>query len=202
METFKETILRLSKTNIKTKGDIFKATADYLEETGKKEVVFQIERKMADYGCPLKLGEVKTMDWYPITIEMAMFFALVEVLDWGEKEIKEFGKNFAKLSFIGRVMVRYFLVSKKTFAQTPKIWRKHMSSGELEVAEIDTEKNYVIFRLKYFDLHPLYCIFLSGIFEKMGTFFPKAEGKEILCEETKCSFRGGPYHEFFIHFAD
>lgn len=195
-ETYQQSLDRIVRYNAKTKGDLLGVSAKYLEKIGKKESIPLIEKRMADFGYPFNLNNVSIMSWYPVEAEMALFFSLIEVLGWDEKNIKEFGKNFTKLSFLERIMARYFITTKKTYAEASNIWRRHMDTGHLETPEYNETGKYCILRLKGLDLHPLYCIFLAGMFETMATYITKA--KKNSCVESKCIFKSEPYHEFIV----
>ena len=193
---FKETIERLRKLDARTRGDLLDVADDYLKKTGKAELLEKIVAKTADYGYSLTFKEIHAMRWYPVAMEIALFFSMIEILGWEEKDIKEFGKSFVKISFIERILAKYFIAVEKTYQQAPVIWRRHMDSGELETHEFNKEKKYCVLRLKGLDLHPLYCIFLAGMFEGMADFIT---GSKInRCQESQCVFRGDDYHEFIV----
>lgn len=195
-ESLKEAIERVGKTDRKTRGDLLEIVGPYLEKIGKKDALPAIEKKMAEYGYPVNFVEVKAINFYPLAMEMACLFAMAEALNWNDDEVKKFGRNLTKLSFIEKILVKYFISIDRTFASAPDIWKKHMNSGELEATLLDKEKKYCILRLRNFDAHPLYCTMLAGMFEMMNVYINKSLDNR--CEETKCTFRGDEIHEFTV----
>jgi len=191
-----ETVKRVAKTGAKTRGDLLIMAEDYLAEIGKKEYFPQIKEKMQEYGYPLDSKEINVMSWYPMAMEISFIFSLVEVLNWGEKEITKLGRDFTRISFIEKIVAKYLLSPQVTFEKANEIWRKHMDTGELESVELNEIEKYAIFRLKNFDIHPIYCQFLCGMLESFCDIVTKS--KENLCRETKCTFRGADWHEFLI----
>ena len=193
---FKETIDRLKKLNARTRGDLLDVADDYLKKTGREKFLDKIVVKTSDYGYSLIFKEIHAMQWYPVAIEVALLFSMIEILGWEERNIKEFAKSFVKLSFLERILAKYFITVEKTYHQASLIWRRHMDSGELETPEFNREKKYCVLRLKGLDLHPLYCIFLTGMFEGMAEFITGSKINH--CRESKCVFKGEPYHEFIV----
>lgn len=196
MENFKETIKRIAKEGYQTRGDLLILIEDYLRKKGLEKFFPKIKEKMAEYGYPLDSKEINIMGWYPLAMEIALIFSLVDVLKWTEKEIKILGKDFTRLSFIEKILTKYLISPQVTFKASQLIWRKHMDKGELEGVELNEKEKYAIFRLKDFHIHPLYCQFLSGMLETFGDYVTGS--KENICQETKCTFKGDSYHEFLI----
>lgn len=196
METFKETIERVSREGYLTRGDLLILIEDYLIKKGKKEFLPQIKEKMKEYGYPLDSKEINIMSWYPLAMEIALIFTLIEVLNWTEKEIKMLGKDFTRLSFIEKILTKYLISPQVTFKASQIIWRKHMNKGELEGIELNEKEKYAIFKLKNFDIHPIYCQFLCGMLETFGDYVTGS--KENVCRETKCTFKNNSWHEFLI----
>jgi len=62
----------------------------------------------------------------------------------------------------------------------------------MEVSKFNEENKELVIRLKDFKLHPLYCIYLEGYIERVLLFVEQG----VETRETKCPFRGDPYHEY------
>ena len=80
--------------------------------------------------------------------------------------------------------------------ESPKMWSKHWTIGKLVPVKLDEKQKYAVIRVEEFDLHPLYCIYLEGYFAGIVQMLAKAS--KIDSRETKCSFKGDPYHEFTV----
>jgi hypothetical protein len=89
----------------------------------------------------------------------------------------------------------FFLSLTQTFRNAPVYWRKHWTIGELELGEINEKEKVLVLHLKNHALHPILCKFEEGYFLGISSYVVKA--KRI--EETQCTFRGAPYHEYKIY---
>jgi len=102
-----------------------------------------------------------------------------------------------KMSLIVKLFVKYFpSLRRVVINEAPKIWKKHWTIGELIPVELNEKEKYAILRVKGFNLHSVYCHYLAGYFAgilQMLVKLPKTNS-----QETKCSFKGAPYHEFLI----
>jgi len=196
MSNFKATIEDLKEIKGNVRGSCSQSMVSYLKEIGKEEYLPRIQERFKEYGFEEKLNEIISMKEYPIAFEVALIFSIKEVLNWGEKEIKELGRNVSKMSFIVKLLMKYFLSAKKSYQQAPAYWKKHFDFGELEAPEFNEKDKYFILRVKDFALHPLHYKFLEGYFETMATFVISA--KKFRSEERKCTYKGHPYHEFII----
>jgi hypothetical protein len=78
--------------------------------------------------------------------------------------------------------------------EVPKYWQEHYTIGTLEVINIDDAKKESILHLVGIKIHPLFCKYLEGYFEKIYEF--SIEGKKGKCTETECEFNGAPYHRY------
>lgn len=197
MNNFKETIEKLSKTNWKVKGACTQAIVEYLKLIGKGDQISKIEKRMQEYGFEINLEKVNPFKMYPIAMELALIFSIKEILNWGEKEIKELGRNTPKFSFIVKILMKYFISPQRSYKESPVYWKTHFNFGLLETPEFNDKEKYYFLRIKNFDIHPLYCVFLAGYFEAISSFMFRVE-KTIWSQEIKCTFKGDPYHEFKI----
>ena len=71
-----------------------------------------------------------------------------------------------------------------------------MKAGKLSIPSYDEEKGIHIARLENFDVDPIFCPYLEGVFlafTKIAVGAPKAT-----VEEIKCSFKGDDYHEYLF----
>lgn len=197
MEDFKETINRLSKTNWQVRGSGLKAIVEYIERK-EKETIPKIEEKLAQYGYPIKLKELRSLKWYPIAFDAALLFAISEVLNWGEKEMKEMGRAEPKIAFLVKYLAKYLISPQRVYQTATIFWKKTFNFGKVETPELNEKEKYAILRVKNFNLHPLFCSYLKGYFETISKFVLRG-AKKIWCQEAQCSFKGDSFHEFIIY---
>jgi len=106
-----------------------------------------------------------------------------------------------KISFIVKLFMKYFISPKKLFIKTtPRLWERYYNVGLLEGLDFENYKKggSGIMRLKNFKLHPLHCFFLGHFFLGIARLSKPRPLEEIDFKETKCVFRGDPYHEYLI----
>ena len=197
MENFKETIDRLSKTKYQERGTGFKAIVEYIEKKEGKKALSKIEEKLAQYGYPVNSKEIRALGWYPVGFTAALLFAVSEVLNWGEKEMKEMGKAEPKVSFLVRYLAKYLISIKRLYQAATIFWKKTYSFGKLETIELNEKEKYAILRIKDFNVHPFFCRYLEGYFETISGFVLRGAIK-IWSQEVKCNFKGDSFHEFII----
>lgn len=86
---------------------------------------------------------------------------------------------------------------KTAFKASPGYWAKHYSFGTVEPKKFDSKKKYIIVHLKGFKIHPILCKYYEGYFPGIAGFTVK-NPETLTCKETKCMFKGYPYHEYLI----
>ena len=103
-----------------------------------------------------------------------------------------------KASWIIKLFMQYFFSVEKMIEQSQKTWSKYFTVGRVKVESFDKEKKYIILKIEDFDLHPIYCHCLKGVFLELIRMAIKP--KKISCQETNCSFGNGKKksHYFLI----
>lgn len=192
----KEEIKKLMEIPGKVRGQVFLTDLGYVREKKGARGVKLLKEKMKEWGKPIDYEETKIIEWYPVGLRAISLLAIKETFGWGDKEIEEVGRAAPKFSFIVKMLMKTFLSVRRSFIESSNYWKKHYSVGELVPVEINEEKKYLFLHLKNFKIHPIICTFLTGYFYTIGTFIIKS--KKITCEETKCIFKGDPYHEYLI----
>jgi hypothetical protein len=96
-------------------------------------------------------------------------------------------------SLIVKLLMKFFVDFRKIVKESPVYWKKHYTTGKLEVVYFNDETKDVTVHLKDIKIHPLFCLYLEGYFERLYQF---VTGKEGRAKETKCMFKGAPYHEY------
>ena len=193
----KETINNLMKIKGEVRGVVLKTDEEYILKEKGKAGLEKVEQRLKELGHPIKYEEIKTMDFYPVGLRVLSLLAIREVFNFSDEEIRKIGIFATKMSLIIRLFTKYFLSMRRVvMKESPKMWDKHWTVGKLVPVELNEKQKYAVIRVEGFDLHPIYCIYLEGYFTgivQMLVKLPKVDAKE-----TKCSFKGEPYHEFLI----
>jgi len=191
-----EILKKVRQTGGNVKGACTRAIFEYLRMAAEEKKIKEIKEKLKFYGYSLDPEKISPVRMYPLDFELAILFVLQEVLGWQEKEIKELGRNVPKLSFIVKFFIRYLVNLELGYKSSPVYWRSHFDIGQTETPEFNLKDKYLVLILKNFDLHPIYCVFLTGYFETMAKFILNRE--KVECFEEECTFKGFPYHKFII----
>jgi len=162
-----------------------------------KEGLKRVEEKLKEVGFPIEYRKIKPMGFYPSALKALSLLAIKEALGYDDEKIEEIGKSAPKFSLIIKLFVKYFASLKKFFfGHTPRIWREYWTIGEFIPVELNEEEKFAIIRYQNFDLHPIYCLYLKGYFTTLTKLITGA--KKVECKETKCTFRGDKFHEYFL----
>ena len=178
------------------RGAILQTHAVYVEHRKGKEGVKMLEEKLKELGHPLKFEEVFPMKWYPEAISILIMVVIKEIFNWTDKDIFEMGNLAPKSSFIVKMFIKHFLSPQKSFEQFPNHWRKNADFGEAKALEFNEKEKYAILQMTNHKSHPIICIYHAGYFLRGAQLVIKSE--KITIEETKCVFKGDPYHEYVI----
>jgi len=178
-----------------TRGFSISGDAEFVLKEKGEEGLKKLEAKMAELGYPIKYKELKPMKFYPLGIEALTLILIKKLFGFDEKKFEEMGKFNSQTSLIIRLFLKYFGSLKMLAKQAPTMWKNYYSSGNLEVTEVNKKERYVILKIKNFKLHPLHCLAHKGYFANIVKMVVK---KPVVCEETKCPFRGDDYHEFVL----
>lgn len=127
--------------------------------------VQELEKKLKDLGHPFSIKEVRSLGWYPEYISVLILLVSQEIFGWSEKEIIKMGSHAPKISFIVKMLMKYFVSAKMTFEASPRNWKKHHSAGNLELGSFDEKNKKCTLRLVDYDFHPLMCEYLRGYFQ-------------------------------------
>jgi len=191
----KENIKELLKIKGEVRGMNLKSDFNFVLEKGGKEAVKKIEKIMEDLGFSLKKEEIRPMDFYPLGWGTVFLLVIKDFFNFDENDIEEWGKSIVKFSLITKIFMSYYVAFGPFQKETSRIWTRYYTVGDLEFVEYDTKKKIGRLILKDFNIHPIYCSLLRGYFSKVCEMLIKTTPK---CEETKCFFKGGDYHEFLF----
>ncbi|MBD3208530.1 MAG: hypothetical protein GF370_03700 [Candidatus Nealsonbacteria bacterium] len=173
------------------RGVLFKTALKFVLKEKGEEGVKMLERTMGDLGHPLE--KIKAMDFYPAGLYAAMLIIIKRLFSFDDEKFVEMGDFESKISIIVRLFTKFFGSAERAVQQVPKVWRTYFSFGKIEVAEMDEEKGFAVFRIQDFSLHPLHCCILRGYFSSVVQM---VVGRKTTCQELKCVHEGDNYHEF------
>ncbi len=193
-----EEIRSLLKIPGKVRGQVFSTDLEYLRKKKGKEGVELLKKKMKELGNPIDYERIKIFEWYPVGLRAVSLLVIKELFQLGDKEISEMGNLAPKFSFIIKLIMKHFLSIERVFQESPSYWEKHYTVGKLEPVELNEKEKYLKVHLKDFKVHPILCTYLfeDGYFLRIAQYVLKSP--TILSKETKCVFKGDPYHECLI----
>ncbi|MCU0679117.1 MAG: hypothetical protein MUC28_01555 [Planctomycetes bacterium] len=160
-------------------------------EEGIRRVTAEIRK--ANY-IPRDVTSIDEMDWIPSSLPTIFMLASAKIFHWRENDVLALGQGAISLHSLIKVFIRYFSSVKKTFQLAARTWQKHYSFGQLKIERFDEKNKEIILRLAGFKKHPISCLYLRGLFAKIIEVATGSAAVES--EETKCEFKGDPYHEF------
>lgn len=186
-------ILRLKG---KVRGDVIITDFKYIRDREGKKAMEELNRELKEIDKDLDYYKIKNTVWLPVSWKILLMESAKKAFNWKDKDFFDLGHSASSNSFITRTLLRYFVSVDKTFKECSRYWQKYWQVGELEPYYIDTEKKYLVLRLKKFKLHPDLCLYMKGHFLAFAEMILKSDSIEI--EETKCSFQGSSFHEFKV----
>jgi hypothetical protein len=167
-----------------------------LKEKG-EEGVKKIEEEMEKLGFNLKFKEIKNFNWYPEEMNILLPVAQ-EVFGWQDEMMREMGRWTAKISFIAKLMLKYFISLNRIVKEIPGYWRKYHTKGDLEVEKFSKKEKSLILVLKNFNtIAQSHCRYLEGYFWQIASYMVPKEKLKV--EETECVFKNGKVHKFNIN---
>jgi hypothetical protein len=138
----------------------------------------------------------EALDLHPVGLRVISLLLIRDTFGWQDSEIRRMGYVAPGNSFIVKLLMCFFVSFKKFSDEVPRYWRMHHTIGNLEVINLDEKSKDVTLRLNDIKIHPILCLYLEGYFERIYEFVVgKGNGK---CTETKCMFKGAPYHEYVL----
>ena len=176
-------------------GETLLPTAKYIKTIKGEEGLKKFEEEMKNLGHPLDFDKINALDWYPVGLRALTFIALRRTFSWGEKELIEMGENLINFSLFLKLFLKFVFPVEKIVQKASINWRKHFTIGKLEGCEFNKKEKYVTLQIHEFKIHPDFCFVFLGYFKKLAELSGK---KNVIAEETKCSFRGDKYHEYLI----
>ncbi|MDO8524175.1 MAG: hypothetical protein Q7R99_00925 [bacterium] len=178
------------------RGAVFQTDANYVLKKGSQGDLLKVENLLKEWNVGLQFKDVEAMGWYPISWRTFSLLAIKEALGWDDIQIREMGKNAPNVSIIVKLFFKLFPDIKKFAQQIPNYWRKHYTVGELEVGELDKDRQTMVIYLKNFSFHPVLCRYLEGYFEQ-ATKLTRPEDSVVTAKEIQCSFNDNTPYEAY-----
>jgi len=185
----------LMKIKGEVKGVVFQTDADYILKKEGEQGLKKLEKRIKELGYPIDYRKGKALDLHPIGLRVISLLLIKDTFDWSDEEIRNMGYTAPTTSFIVKLLMKFFVSFMKFMSVVPGYWEKHYTAGNLEVINLNDKTKDATLHLKDIKIHPLFCLYLEGYFERM---YQLVVGKEGRCRETKCMLKGDPYHEYVL----
>lgn len=189
-------IERLMKNEGHVKGEIILTSLKYIKSRLGKEGLKKIEDRFKELGYSLYFQNIKPLHDYKEAYAVLIYLLSRDLFGWNDKDIWKMGESSAKMSFIAKVLLKYFISVNSLVEEMPNYWKKYHDFGEIKVIDFNEKNKYIIFQLRGYDFHPLGCTYHLGYFFTVARFSIK--GENISLNETKCVHKGDDFHEYKI----
>jgi hypothetical protein len=185
---------KIINTPGEVKGVVFQTDANYVLKKMGEPGLKKLEEQVKALGLAINYHEASALKTYPIGLRVASLLLIADTFGWSEEEIRRMGYEAPKTSFVVKLLMKFFVSFVRLMQEVPKYWQEHYTIGVLEPLKIDDAKKEAILQLKNISIHPLFCKYLEGYFEKIYEF--SLEGKKGSCIEIECEFKGAPCHSY------
>lgn len=186
----------LMEINGQVRGAVFETDAEYLKNRFDSEGIQRVLYALNKLGYPISYESVKSMEWLPLGLRALSLIVIKDVFNWKDEDIKDMGDTAPKYSFIVKLLMKFFVSPRVAFSHAPEYWVKHYNTGRLEAVELDEATGNAVIHLYDFKVHPLYCRYLEGYFQRLFKFmYPSSR---IKIREGKCMCKGDTFHEFLV----
>lgn len=180
----------------RVRGAVFETDAAYIRNRYGDDGLGRLKAALAEIGQPIEYESVNSMEWLPLGLRALSLLVIKDVFNWNDEKIKEMGDAAPKYSFIVKLLMKFFVSPNIAFRHAPEYWVKHYDTGKLDAVELDEKNGRAIIHLHDFRVHPVYCRYLEGYFQRLFKFMYPNSRIEI--KETKCMCNHGAHHEFIV----
>ena len=191
----REEIDKLLEAKGEVKGVVFQTDGNYVLGKEGEEGLKKLGKSVKELSLPIDYKKGKALSLHPIGLRIISLLLIKDTFGWSNKEIRNMGYMAPTTSFMVKLLMKFFVTFRKFMNEIPRYWEKHYTVGELKTIKLDDETKEAIIRLKDIKIHPLFCLYLEGYYERM---YQLIVGKEGRCRETKCMFKGASYHEYLF----
>ena len=187
---------RLMEIKGQVRGAVFETDAEYIRKRFGDDGIKRVQTALDELGCPISFEDVKSMEWLPLGLRAVSLIVIKDTFKWKDDDIKEMGDAAPKYSFIVKLLMKFFVSPRVAFSHAPEYWVKHYDIGRLEPVELDEATGNAVIHLYDFKVHPLYCKYLEGYFQRLFKFMYPSSRIEI--KEGKCMCKQDAFHEFIV----
>ncbi len=188
----------IEETNGIFSGRGIRDTLNIIRKSHGEEKVSEIIEEMEKLGydiTPLIKGKKETET---ISCFVVLLLVLSIHLNLNNDDIKNIGKNTAKISFLLKFTSSLIVSIDILCNNANTAWKKYYieGGGELCSVILDKENHHVALELRNFVGHPVHCSFITGYIEQIFCFV--TGDKKTVCNETECLFNGGKVHRYEV----
>jgi len=187
---------KLMEMNGQVRGAVFETDAEYIKNRFGDEGINRVESALDKLGYPISYENVKSMQWLPLGLRALSLIVIKDVFNWNDEDVKDMGDAAPKYSFIVKLLMKFFVSPRVAFSHAPEYWVKHYDTGRLEPVELDEATGNAVIHLYDFKVHPLYCRYLEGYFQRLFKFMYPHSRVEI--KESRCMCKHDSFHEFLV----
>jgi len=192
----KKELERMMAIDAYTRSVVLKAHADYILKKEGRQGLEKVEKAMAELGWPVNLKKIDIFSWKRDGLLVGVALVAKTIFNWPDEEVFLMGKEAARSSFLVRLTLRYLISPKIAFKNAYRLWERYYKFGKLETVELNEKEKYAILRVIRPKVHPIVCNYYKGYITQIGEYI-LGKGK-VQVIETKCQFKGDPYHEYLI----
>lgn len=189
----KRELEELEKIKGEVRGLSMKGHAKFVLKEEGRDALQKTEKEMQKLGYDFKYDNIKKLKFYPLSLYCIEALVIKRLFNYDNEKFTEIGEFNTRISLIVKLFMKYFISVERMAKETPKMWRKYFTVGNIELTEYDEKKRYMVLKVEDFHSIPLLCYVIKGFFPGVAQMVVGSKGT---CEETKCSFRGDPYEEF------
>jgi hypothetical protein len=169
----------------KMKGQIIdsslKADRRFILERLKEEGLRKVEKAIADLGYSLKYENIEKYQWYPVQMDALFIVLSKKIFSWDKDSLWKWGCWAAKIYFLTKMMLKYFVSKEFLVKSANRNWRKYYTQGEL-VFSFEGKKDRV--ELKDFIIHPDHLDYFAGYLYQIAGLIMPPETLELKIVKT------------------
>lgn len=200
----KQVVEELMKNPDQIRGVDFKTDKEFILKKEGEEGKRRVEQKVSGLlGRCVEYDEFGTMDFYPLGTRTLFLLVAKKIFNFSEREVKQMGRQAPQFSLLVKILMKFFKSVSQIKKEVSRMWSKYHTTGELKLITPDmdfetirTPGHSVVLKLLNHKIHPLYCTYLSGYFERVTEMVLNASS--VTCKEVKCPFLGDEHHEFSL----
>jgi len=190
----KEELKKISQLKGETRGVVFQTDAKYVLMKEGEKGLKKLEEKSEELGFKIPYQTAKSLDWEPLGLRIVSLLLIKDTFNLSDSEIREMGYFAPKVSFIIKLLMKYFVSIKKTIENVPRYWVQHHTVGEIIVDKADEEQKEIIVRMKTPEFHPIFYTYLEGYYERIARF----TNPNMVCQHSKTIIGGESFHIYKI----